>query len=75
MDNRNQGFRRTRKILTWSGIIIEAYSTAELAQEYFDQNGMGYMRVAGELIGEVSCDDNYKPDWNKYVDYTLEDQN
>lgn len=59
----------------WCGPHIDAPS-ASLAQDYCNNNGMGYCVVDGELIMEVPCkDDGCTPDWKSAVDFELPGKN
>lgn len=54
----------------WMGPFIEA-PTQELAQEWCNNNYMGFLRVGDELVAEIPCDDdggNIK--WGEMIDYT-----
>lgn len=55
------------ELKTWMGDYVEA-PTWELAQEWCDKN-KGYLTVVGELVVEILCDENFKPDWNNMIDY------
>lgn len=57
---------RTGDLKTYGGPYIEA-PTAELAQEWCYENA-GHLRVIGELIMEIPCNDS-GPDWDNAVDY------
>jgi hypothetical protein len=66
----------TGELVLWCGPTIAAPSK-RLAQQYCEDNGLGYCKVDGELIMDVPCKagtDN-DPDWSKKVDYTLPDMN
>lgn len=40
------------------------------AQEYCQNNGLGYCRVIGILVAEIPCKDlASEPEWNKMIDY------
>lgn len=52
---------REGNLFTWVGQVITAPSW-QLAEEYCEKNGLGYLRITGELIAEVPCDKNLKPD-------------
>lgn len=39
------------------------------AQEYCDNNGLGYCNVVGVLVAEIPCDNNYKADFSRKIDY------
>jgi hypothetical protein len=42
--------------------------TAEHAQQYCEENGLGYCKVDGQLISEIPCKKGtYEPDWDKEV--------
>lgn len=40
------------------------------AQEYCDNNGLGYCKVVGELIAEIPCKEGtHEPDFSNMMDY------
>lgn len=41
------------------------------AENYCQNNGLGYLTVEGELIAEIPCDENFNPIWNKSIDYDI----
>lgn len=49
----------------WGGERITAISHED-AEEQAKALGL---TVEGQLRGEVPCDDNYKVDWSKHIDY------
>lgn len=56
------------KLATFVGPNIEALSS-KLAFQYCQENGLGYCAISGELILEIPCDENYKADFDKEVEY------
>lgn len=55
------------RLKTWIGDIIEAPSF-ELAEQWCQINGKGYLRVIGELISEIEVDE--KGNLGKEMDYS-----
>lgn len=50
--------------------------TLEDAQQYCENNGLGYCWVLGELIMDIPCKEGtHEPDWNNAVDYSKKDLN
>lgn len=46
------------------------------AQEYCENNGLGYCKVIGQLVMEVPCIENTNiPDWKNKIDYDKENLN
>jgi hypothetical protein len=42
------------------------------AQEYCENNGLGYCKVIGELIAEIPCKEGTQdPDFENMMDYTI----
>jgi hypothetical protein len=39
------------------------------AQQYCEENGLGYCRVIGELISEIPVGPKGTPDWLNRIDY------
>lgn len=59
----------TNEIKTWMCDTIEA-PTRELAQEWCEKNGKGYLTVTGECVVEIPCKKNsLDPDFSKAIDY------
>lgn len=59
----------TGELVEWCGPVINVPSW-KLAQEYCENNGLGYCQVDGELIMEIPCKEgSHDPDWNKSIDY------
>ena len=59
---------------TFAGPDIKAPS-ASLAFDYCQNNGMGYCHIDGEAICDIPCDENYKADFDKQVDYDIINSN
>lgn len=57
----------TGELKTWIGDYIKA-PTWELAQQYCNDNGKGYLEVYGELIAEIPEKDG-EPDFDNMIDY------
>lgn len=59
----------TGELSTFGGPNVQAPTWA-LAEEYCQNNGLGYCRIVGELIAEIPCKPGtYDPDWDKMTDY------
>lgn len=44
--------------------------TEGMAQQYCEDNGLGYCKVVGELIAEIPCKPGtYEPDFSNQVNY------
>ena len=43
----------------------------QLAFEYCQNNGLGYCHVSDEVVAIIPCDDNYKPMFDKMVDFEV----
>jgi hypothetical protein len=57
-------------MVEFSGPIIESISPG-MAAKYCQENGLGYCQIDGELIAEIPCDENYKADFSKEIDYDI----
>ena len=55
------------ELKTFSGPHVPGISVAD-AQQYCEDNGLGYCRILGLLIVEIPCKDN-KPDINNMTEY------
>ena len=66
----------TKELKTFCGQNIQA-PTKELAHEYCQNNGLGYLIISDELIKEIPCKPNTTnvPDWNNATDYTITENN
>lgn len=64
---------KTGQLCTWQGPNIDAISP-KLADEYCQQNGLGYCEVDGKLTMEIPCKPGTdEPDMDNATDYyTLE---
>jgi hypothetical protein len=56
------------ELATFIGPNIEALSR-KLAFKYCQNNGLGYCDISGELILEIPCDENFKADFGKEIEY------
>lgn len=66
---------KTGDIKMYAGPNVPGISFAD-AQDYCDNNGLGYCKVFGQLIAEVPCDPGTnKPDWENMVDYETKNLN
>ena len=60
----------TGELKKFGGPDIEA-PTWSIAQQYCQDNGLGYLKVVGKKVAEIPTDDNYNPQFDKMVDYEL----
>lgn len=58
----------TNELTTFGGPVVPGINMAD-AFEYCQQHGLGYCMIEDICTGEIPCDDNYKADWSKAVDY------
>jgi hypothetical protein len=60
----------TGEVATFGGPNIPA-PTRALAHEYCQTHGLGYCKVVDEVVSEIPCGPapDYKPYWDKAVDY------
>lgn len=59
----------TNELLTWSGPNIPGISFSD-AEQYCQNNGLGYCKVIGLLLEEIPCKQGtLEPDWSNKVDY------
>ncbi|MBL7882558.1 MAG: hypothetical protein JNL69_00700 [Bacteroidia bacterium] len=65
----------TGEMTEFCGQNIKAPSQ-NLAHEYCQTHGLGYLHISDELIMEIPCKPNsFEPDWDNAVDYDLPQQN
>ena len=57
-----------KEMVEWVGPHVPGF-TKRHAEEYCQKNGLGYCEVDGELVAEIPCDENYKAQWDKMIDY------
>ncbi len=56
--------------VAWSPTADRPGLTAAMAEQYCQENGLGYCRVTGELTAEIPCKSGtIEPDFDKQVDY------
>jgi hypothetical protein len=66
---------RTGELKRWCGPHVPGI-THKHAEQYCQENGLGYCVVVGELIAEVETKPNsIEPDWSTYVDYEKKNLN
>ena len=64
-----------RGIVLYGGPNIKAL-TKSMAQEYCNNNGLGYCKVSDQLMSEIPCKPGtYEPDMDNQVDYDTHDDN
>lgn len=57
------------EMIKWCGPEVPGISFAD-AEAYCQRNGLGYCKVAGELIAEIPCKPNsYEADFTKQINY------
>ena len=57
------------ELKTYGGLDVKAF-TAKLADQYCQQNGLGYCKIIGELVREIACKQNsFEPDFDNIIDY------
>lgn len=61
----------TGELSTFVGPNIESISH-NMAQDYCNNNGLGYCKVDGILVEEIPVKEGTtnEPDWNNKIDYT-----
>jgi hypothetical protein len=60
---------KDNQLKRWGGIEVEGITQKD-AQQFCENNGLGYCRVIGELIAEISCKKGtYIPDFENMEDY------
>ena len=60
----------TGELVNWVGPNVPGISFKD-AQDYCENNGLGYCKVDGLLASEVPCKEGtLEPDWDKEVDYS-----
>jgi len=53
----------------WAGPEVPGITIKD-AQDYCENNSLGYCRVIGELIAEIPCKENtFEPDFKNLIDY------
>ena len=63
----------TGELKKWIGPVIDSISIKH-AQQYCNENGLGYCKVIGELIAEIPAD-GLNPDMENEIDYEKIKQN
>jgi hypothetical protein len=59
----------TGELKTYIGPKIQAISFED-AQNYCENNGLGYCKVIGICVAEIPCKNGtYEPDWSKKIDF------
>lgn len=53
---------------TFSGVNVPGISIED-AQQWCDDNGLGFLEVDALLVSEIPCKDDYLPDWERKIDY------
>lgn len=56
----------TGQLSTWAGPNVPGISF-KTAEEYCQQNGLGYCKVIGRAIAEIPTDKNYNPIMEKMI--------
>lgn len=64
-----------RGVITFGGPNVKAL-TREMAQQWCEDNGLGYCTVGDQLVMEIPCKSGtYEPDWSKALDYDTYEEN
>ena len=57
------------ELKVYAGPNVQGISFTD-AQNYCNNNGLGYCKVIGLIVTEIPCKEGtYEPDWDKKVDY------
>lgn len=60
---------KTGELKTYCGQNVPGISFED-AQNYCENNGLGYCKVIGLLVAEIPCKPNtYEADWSGQIDY------
>lgn len=60
---------RDGQLKNWCGPNVPGISFED-ARWYCDNNGLGYLRVVGELVAEIPCKPgSFEADFSKKIDY------
>lgn len=59
----------SNELKTYGGPNVPALTHGD-AEDYCQDNGLGYCKVLGELIAEIPCKKgSYEPDFDNMIDY------
>lgn len=59
----------TGQLKKWCGPDVPGINVAD-AERYCQENGLGYCKIAGELVAEIPCKKGtYEPDFKNMIDY------
>lgn len=62
----------TGELTTYGGPNVPGISFED-AQDYCENNGLGYCKVVGELVSEIPCKAGaYEPDFSNMIDYDIQ---
>lgn len=62
----------TGELTTYGGPNVPGSSFKD-AQDYCEENGLGYCKVVGELVSEIPCKKGtYEPDFINMIDYDIQ---
>lgn len=57
------------ELKTYAGPNVPALNLV-IAEQYCQDNGLGYCRIIGELVAEIPCKPGtFDPDWDNQVNY------
>jgi len=57
------------ELISWCGPHVKAISP-QMARDYCDNNGLGYLKIEGELVAEIPCiEGTYNPDFDNMTEY------
>lgn len=63
------------ELRTFSGPTVPGITEAD-AQDYCENNELGFCKVIGELIAEIPCKEGtYEPDVDRMIDYQIPSMN
>lgn len=55
----------------WCGPNVPGISFKD-ADNYCQENGLGYCKIEGILVAEISADENNCPLWSQRIDFDIE---
>lgn len=60
---------KTNEMKYWGGPNVKGVSESD-AQNYIDNNGLGYCKIIGVLVAEIPCKEGtFEADMDKIVNY------
>lgn len=61
---------KSGEILTYMGPFVKGYSRMD-AQEYCENNGLGYCKVVDRVISVIPADEHNNPLWDQEENYDI----